>query len=184
MFGKIKKTGVSQILLQRFKGDGGIGLPNIRHYYWAANIRCLAFWNHFYVQPSSPEWTSMELKSCRDISLPVLLTSPLNSLFIEPVDNPAVLCEGVGSVQEDHLSLLTPVASNHFFTPSRLYSAFQDWHRKGIRWLNDLFKDNCFISFDQLSEKYDLSKIFFFQIPTGQALCAFYLTVLPCRTWP
>lgn len=60
-----------------------MGLPDIQHYYWAANIRCLAFWNHFYLQPNSPEWTSLEMCAihwkCRPSSGGLLATE--TSLF-------------------------------------------------------------------------------------------------------
>lgn len=73
-----KRPRIRRALLQRPKKDGGMGLPDFRHYYWASNIRCNAFWTRFYHHPDNPDWTSMELNSCRDISLPALLGAPLS----------------------------------------------------------------------------------------------------------
>lgn len=85
-----KKPRVNKLLLQRLKRDGGMGLPNTRHYYWAANIRCLTFWRHFYLQPNRPAWTSLELRSCGDVSLPALLGSPLSQFSSKLIANPVV----------------------------------------------------------------------------------------------
>ena len=40
-------------LLRRAKQDGGLGLPDLRLYYWAANINCMAYWS-FYHQRTAP----------------------------------------------------------------------------------------------------------------------------------
>lgn len=61
------------------------------------------------------------------------------------------------------LSLLSPIASNHLFTPSRSDSTFQRWHEKGIKSFASMFQDGCFVSFNKLSEKYNLPNTHFFR---------------------
>lgn len=74
-----KKTArISKALLQRPKSLGGMGLPNFRHYYWAANFRVFQYWLN---QAQSPMWLAMEVTSCIPTTLTALLYSPINSSF-------------------------------------------------------------------------------------------------------
>lgn len=41
-----KQARVRKSVLQSSKNDGGLGLPNFRHYYWVANIQKLLHWVH------------------------------------------------------------------------------------------------------------------------------------------
>ncbi|KAF3841554.1 hypothetical protein F7725_007416, partial [Dissostichus mawsoni] len=74
-------------------------------------------------------------------------------------------------------ALLSPVASNHLFVPSRHDSTFQDWHRKGISQFKDMFTNGNFMSFDQLSEKYNLPKTHLFRYLQARH---YVRSVLPC----
>lgn len=60
-------------------------------------------------------------------------------------------------------SLLAPVCRNHAFKPSLLDPVFTGWARKGILTLRDLYIDNNFATFPQLTEKYDLPASHFFR---------------------
>ncbi|KAF3847423.1 hypothetical protein F7725_020451, partial [Dissostichus mawsoni] len=73
-------------------------------------------------------------------------------------------------------SLLSPVASNHFRS-SRHDSTFQGWHGKGISQFKDMFTNGNFMSFDQLSEKYNLPKTHFFRYLQARH---YVRSVLPC----
>lgn len=44
---------------------------------------------------------------------------------------------------------------------------FQNWVRKGVKIVSDLYTNNVFLSFSQLLEIYDLDKSNFFQIFTN-----------------
>ena len=59
--------------------------------YWAANIRCMAFWTHPHLQSKGPDWTLSELNSCKGVSLEALLGSSLDDLSQKPSDNPVNL---------------------------------------------------------------------------------------------
>ena len=54
------------------------------------------------------------------------------------------------------MSLSSPVALNHCFLPSTLDTAFNVWHRRGLKCFNDFFIDNIFASFTELSKKCNL----------------------------
>lgn len=60
-------------------------------------------------------------------------------------------------------SLLCPIASNHFFAPSMQDAAFLEWHKKGIRTFKDVFIDDCFVSFSDLCNEFNLPSNNFFR---------------------
>lgn len=73
-----KNPRISKLHLQKSKLEGGLSLPIFKHYYWAANLRALTFWQ----QTSSdlgdfniPLWVKMEAGIVRDSSLEALLLS-------------------------------------------------------------------------------------------------------------
>lgn len=164
-----KRPRLSKVHLQKSKNDGGLALPNFRLYYWAANIRCLTFWSFFHDQPDCPLWVAMELKSDKNISIPALLGSSLPLPSSKPIDNPVVWHTIRAWVQFrryfgfNDFSLLSPILFNHFFQPSLLDPTFREWHRRGIKRFKDLYLDNSFASFEQLSEKFSLPSTHFFR---------------------
>lgn len=74
-----KPPRMSKQLLQRPKSLGGMALPNLRYYYWAANLKILQFWLHPNLGASIPIWLSMEANTCRPVSLSALVHSPIKS---------------------------------------------------------------------------------------------------------
>lgn len=63
--------------LQKPTDCGGLGLPNFKHYYWAANARYLTFWQRGIMDDMLPEtsplWVRAETLSAPESSLPTLL---------------------------------------------------------------------------------------------------------------
>lgn len=154
--------------LQRPRGCGGMSLPNFCFYYWAANIRCLVLWLHSHPQPNSPTWTCLEAHSSQGTSLPALLGAAL-PLLPGSTGNMVVRSSlRVWTQFRRCLGLrlpshLCPIASNDFFPPSMQDAAFLEWHKKGIRTFKDLFMDDCFASFSNLSKKFNLPSSNFFR---------------------
>lgn len=76
---KKKIPRICKQFLQRPKMLGGMALPNLIFYYWAANLRI----NHFWVQTGSffslPVWLEMEAASCSPVSLSSLAHAPIKS---------------------------------------------------------------------------------------------------------
>lgn len=62
-------------LFNRARRDGGMSLPNLKFYYWAAKIRNILYWRHYHLLPNKPSWVDMELHAHRQISLPALLAT-------------------------------------------------------------------------------------------------------------
>ncbi|XP_059837717.1 uncharacterized protein LOC132400604 [Hypanus sabinus] len=146
-----------------------MALPNFRLYYWAANICCATFWSFFHGQPKCPNWVAMELSSTKELSISALLGSALPSSLSRLIANPLVRhtlrkwaqfrkCYGFHG-----FSVSSPVVHNHLFLPTMYDTAFQVWFRKGIRRFEDLFIDNRFASFQQLSVQFNLPNAHFFR---------------------
>lgn len=54
---------------------GGMALPHFQLYYWASNLRALAYWLQTYVNNEAPAWVQMEADASLPLSLPALLYS-------------------------------------------------------------------------------------------------------------
>lgn len=151
-----------------------MALPNFQYYYWAVNIGCLLFWRHFHLEPTSPAWVTMEVCASNPVSLPALLGAALPLASDIPKSNPVVKHSLLiwGQFRKSFglqlFSLKSPIAANHLFAPSMADGAFNIWHRKGLRCFEDLYIDNCFASFSQLTETFWHCQNPLFQIFTNQ----------------
>ncbi len=168
-----KQPRLRKEFLQRAKHDGGMALPNFRFYYWAANLYCMSHWTYYHLHQESPTWVKLETHSCGSASLAALMGAALSPSVNITNTNPVVshslkiYFQFRKHFNLQGISLFSPVASNHCFPPSTLDTAFNMWHRRGLKCLNDLFIDNIFASFTELSKKFILpsSHIFrYFQI--------------------
>ena len=68
-----KAPRICKSTLQRF--NGGLSLPNLQLYYWAAHIHKISFWFNSVYLP----WCDLEAQSCVTSSLTALLTSSIPS---------------------------------------------------------------------------------------------------------
>ena len=151
--------------LQRPKSGGGLALPNLRNYYWAANFCKIALW----CQEPTLDWCQLEAKSCRSTSLLALLTSSLPIKTKQYSDNPIVTStlriwfqfrRAFGLYD---LSNHSPILDNHLFPPSISDAAFSTWRRLGLVNIKDLYINNVFASFQELSNRFNLPKTHLFR---------------------
>ena len=155
--------------LQRPKSLGGMALPNLRFYYWAANLRIILFWIQFDSFHPPPVWLSIESSSCRPVSLSALAHSPIGNSSSKYTKNIIVKASlRIWNQFKRHfgfqtLSLLAPISPNHIFPPSLIDNAFEIWSNKGIKAFKDLYIDNTFASFQQLAQKFSLPNHHFFR---------------------
>ncbi len=169
-----KKHRLSKKHLFRSTRDGGLGLPVFKHYYWAANAWALAYWqwgspDHELLN-SAPLWIKLELMSLLKpyASLSSLLftnvtsTKSVSHSFIVR-NSLKILIQIKNTYKVPNISIYTPVCHNHAFTPALLDRTFATWYTKGLKCLQDFYIDNTFASFDQLRDKYNLSKSHFFR---------------------
>ncbi|XP_059823292.1 protein N-lysine methyltransferase METTL21A isoform X1 [Hypanus sabinus] len=167
-----KNPRLGKTYLQKTKKEGGLALPNFRFYYWAVNIRYLLCWLKDGGGSFGPCWVSLETKSVSAYALGSILGTSLPfalSKLPKRIDNPIVkhtLCiwfqfrRFFGLTQ---FVLNSPIVSNCFFHPSIIDQVYSAWKTKGLLRFSDLFLDNCFMSFEQLSNKYNLPRFHFFR---------------------
>lgn len=123
-----------------------MGLPNFQFYYWASNIRMMAYW----LQKQPPLWLHMERACCDPSSPPVLLLSPLPIVYPESLGNPVVSHSLKIWSQVRRFygwqagSLQSCLIENHSFVPSFINAIFDDWFEKGIHSFIDIFTYNVF----------------------------------------
>lgn len=168
-----KPPRIRKQFLQRPKALGGMALPNLRFYYWSANLRIIQFWLQFNSDRPLPIWLKIEAASCSPVSLAAFAHSPIkgpSSAYTKNVIVKTSLriwnqfrrCFGLQTY-----SISAPITANHIFPPSLVDGAFVTWSNMGIKSFKDLYIDNTFASFEQLSGKFGLPKqhLFrFFQI--------------------
>lgn len=147
-------------LLQRPKLQGGLALPNLCHYYWAANVQKIIYWLH----TPDIDWCHSEATSYISTSLRALVTSSLPLSISQYTNNPIVIntlkiwfqlrCH----FEFKNLLHASHILNNHLFPPARLDSEFTLWQRQGICTLKDMYIDCTFASFDDLSHKFGLHR--------------------------
>lgn len=154
-----KPARLRKSVLQSPKCEGGLALPNFKQYYWAANIQKLLYWRHD--ADALPAWVQIE-RACSRYTLSSLFCSqlPLPLSLVE--DNPIVRATlTIWSQFRKKFGLhgpstQIPLAKNCNFMPSVTDLVFKLWHDKGIKTVNDLYSNNTFSSFADLSSKFQL----------------------------
>lgn len=162
---------ISKILLQKPKTAAGLALPNFLTYYWSANIHSLLhlFQGHYGLCDWTPAWIRIEQASCKSACLPAIVASSLPLASPPPSSNP-ILKQSlrIWSQLRRHFGLQAPsihltLVKNPLFPPSLLDDGFVNWHRVGIKAIKDLYVDNIFGSFSQLSQRYNLPQSHLFR---------------------
>ena len=124
----------------------------------------------------------MEANSSGPVSLRALAYSPILS-STSPYTKNAIVKKSLKIWVQfrryfglQSFSINAPLAANHIFQPSLVDGAFLAWSDLGIETFKDLFVDNIFASFQQLSDKYSIPRQQFFR----------YLQVrsFVCKTFP
>lgn len=124
--------------LLRPKPLGGLALPNMTFYYWAATIRILKFWLQYEPLDPMPTWVTMEAFSTKPVSLKAVVHSSTLSSTSPYSKNVLVRtslriwaqfkrCFGLQS-----FSIRVPIATNHTFPPSLVDDAFSVWSSHSI----------------------------------------------------
>ena len=113
-------------LLQRVRAEGGLGLPEFRLYYWAANIHKIILWQ------SEPDncWCRLEASSCVSSSIKALVCCPIPFAPSKFSNNPIVVStlKIWNQIRKEFgwslLTLSAPICNNHLFLPARMDSGF------------------------------------------------------------
>lgn len=155
-----KPPRIKLALLRRSRERGGLGLPDFRYYYWAANLHKIVLW----LSDEESNWCTLEAGSCVSSSLRALVCSSLPLSPSEYSSNPVVISTLKIWAQMrkrfgwTSLCLLTPICNNHLFLPAQIDSSFASWGRKGLRYMCNLYIEGQFASFNDLRETFELRR--------------------------
>ena len=155
-----KHPRIRKVFLQRHKTEGGMALPNLMYYYWAANLQKIVYW----IQSPDVDWCQPEIDACISSSLPALVTSKLPLSPIKYSSCPIVIStlkiwsQFRQNFNLTDFSLYSPICNNHVFLPAKLDPAFVQWQRAGLSKFSDLYIDGTFATFDALSSKFNLQR--------------------------
>lgn len=168
---KKQRPRINKSILQRHRLHGGLGLPNFRFYYWAANISIMLHWKHYSLDNTPPKWLLLEGISCRSASLHALLCSKLP--FSESIStysaNPIVKhslkiwAQFRRSFSLNDFSIHAPITKNNMFAPSMTDEAYDGWAQRGLIKLSNMYDEGNCMSFEQLRLKYNIPRTHFFR---------------------
>lgn len=148
--------------MERPKEIGGLSLPNLRTYYWAANFNAITLWLKEW-NDRIHTWLQIERVRSSPHSLSALLCAPLPSLINNIKDNiivtqsPRIVNQFKQLLGCQNISIHSPIMRNHLFQPSLMDNGFKTCYEKGIRSIKDLYINDTFASFEQLSKKFGLA---------------------------
>lgn len=150
-----------QLLVER----GGLALPNLRFYYWACHTGIIWEWlqSHLTSDASIDEWFSSpysllsKLTSCGKKSSSDTKGNPITYNMIRVW---RVITKHFGENVSSFA--LTPLTRNEEFPPGIQNSAFDSWHKKGIRLIRDVCQGNIMMSFQQIQQKYNIASEHFY----------------------
>lgn len=145
---------------------GGLQLPNLTWYFWAAQVRMAMF---YFAKDHPPAWVSIESVK---IKIPPFLYiySADKKLLSKQTQNP-FLRNTIKIWYDIHnylketppLSRFTPIYGNSNFTPGKADAGFKIWFNQGIKNVCDLYQNDSLMSFEQLKNKFDIPSKHFFK---------------------
>lgn len=155
-----KKPRVRLKLLTLEKNKGGLALPNIKYYYWAAQLTALVVWINNNIESG---WVKIEQNSLPSIPLSVLVF--LNKQSQEKLEIKNVWVKHTlkvwSTVQKRFrgraaLSRVMQIVGNPNFPPSRTDITFKRWADRKLKIIDQLFCDNVLQPFSYLQDKFSL----------------------------
>ena len=146
---------------------GGLQLPNLEWYYWAAQIRAGMF---YFERNHPPAWVSIEAHVI-NIPLNLYIYSANKQKLLKHTKNPflkntlMVWHKSLAYLGETvKLSQFSPIFGNDDFQPGRADPGFKIWAAQGIAKVADLYNENLVLmSFEELKSKYGIPAKHFFK---------------------
>lgn len=156
-----KKPRVKLKILQQRRREGGLALPNLINYYYAAQVKLILIMLN---KGLGPKWKNME----------TILVGNLNKLFTTKqmktnnfVLNNTVktwrkICKNI-KIKEGHLTCLREIQSDPDFTPNTLDNTFKSWGNKGLVMHSQMFSDIGVETFENIARAYQLQNNQFYR---------------------
>lgn len=155
-----KKARIKYKTLLAPQNKGGLNLPNLRNYYWAAQLRALILW---ITKDKDAIWVEMEQRACPTMSLESLpfVTRSMqkklkikNELIIETMKIWSTIQKKLNI--SNSVSKATKIAKNPDFVPCTMDVGFEKWTNKGLIYIAQLFTGQILKSFEQLKQEFNL----------------------------
>ncbi|KAJ0059923.1 hypothetical protein NL108_015598 [Boleophthalmus pectinirostris] len=166
-----KRPRVRLKVLHSTKDRGGLALPHLKSYYWAAQLKALVSWSRSEMET---KWLSLEQSSVVGKPLSALLFMDKKQWKKLKIQNDCVLFTlGVwGKIRKQFklpisLSRASKIIEIADFLPARLDGCFTRWANNGLTIINQLIKNTVIKSFSQIQQEFNIpsSDLFrFFQI--------------------
>lgn len=146
---------------------GGLQMPSVQWYYWAAQLRSTMF---YFVTQSPPAWVYIEQASISKLPLSLYLYSADFKTLKKTTTNP-FLRNSIDVWFKSHrhigdtpsISQFSPIWDNARFTPGRADGGFQIWANRGVQKIGDLYVEGTLLTFNDLCLKYSIPKKHFFK---------------------
>ena len=150
--------------LQLSKPKGGLKLPNLRYYFWAAQLKPLTIWTQ---DCTHTRWLNIEKSLCAwPLQILPFLDVPLRETQMGEWTKVTLtiwrkikLAFGLPKA----ISALTNIGFIKDFVPSSLDTGFRKWSEQGLVNLHQLLKDGRLKSFQQLREEFKFPNTDFFR---------------------
>uniref|UniRef100_A0A8C6SR27 Reverse transcriptase domain-containing protein n=1 Tax=Neogobius melanostomus TaxID=47308 RepID=A0A8C6SR27_9GOBI len=145
---------------------GGLQMPCLQWYYWAAQLRSAMF---YFSTQSPPAWVSIE-QTISKLPLKLYIYSSKVKSLRRQVTNP-FLKNSINTWYKAHehvgdmpsISQFSPIWGNTLFTPGRADGGFKIWADKGVQKIGDLYEGGALLTFNDLCLKYSIPPKHFFK---------------------
>ena len=154
-----KKPRVKMKTLKLAKERGGLALPNLKHYYYAAQLQPIRVWLN---DNSQAKWRSIEKHMCH-VSLktiPFCTVIPRKTQVTENIFSRNTLEIWLRIKKQcqikDDLIVLREIKEDPELTPSKQDTLFSIWGQRGLTIFGQCLDDNGVMSFETLRKYFDL----------------------------
>lgn len=153
--------------LMKPKEMGGVALPNLRLYFWSAQVKHMVSW---YSERTDSKWFNMEATACAPLPIK-FLPFIINIKKLECVSTNFIISNTLltwGDIKKyfkipANITLFSPIAFNPDFPVSLQNIGLSDLSKLGILKLLCLFTGSTLKSFQEISNQYNIPQSNFFK---------------------
>uniref|UniRef100_A0A8C8E244 Reverse transcriptase domain-containing protein n=1 Tax=Oryzias sinensis TaxID=183150 RepID=A0A8C8E244_9TELE len=157
-----KRPRIKYKTLQRVKEEGGLNLPHLKYYFWAAQLKPIISWMK---SDTQTRWLTIEQSMCSE---------PLHTLLFADasIKDISLWTKNTLSIWNKvrtsfklpkKLSAVLSIRHIKSFTPISLDKGFTKWSNQGLLYIHQLIDSEHLMSFEQLSRRFKLQKSDFFR---------------------
>ncbi len=161
-----KKTRIRHKTLSINKEKGGVSLPNLRNYYYSAQLKNVILWCDSRYEA---KWRDME-RECRGIPIQAMIGDYKLMMAKQEHLNPLIsftLRTWFDVLKKlkswNQLKKFRWIEYDTDFKPNGMDSRFKFWTNKGITTYHNIMEKSALQSFQELRGKYNLGKHDFFR---------------------